>query len=185
MNPVLLFLLLPLEFMQPIDNPQYFVLYQNLQPTAHVALLPEDAAAAPADAGVFRIKVQPFDAGSEQADPAVERSASEAGATGSEGNEHAGFDFLRSDNELIIEQSRRRSSVYTVHSAGTVPAILDLTEIASQIPHTIAATFGMAGETLLVSEQSGVYLDFFSGMVIIRQPSDGLMLVWTQHNTQE
>ncbi|MFW5801364.1 MAG: hypothetical protein ACOCVC_04995 [Spirochaeta sp.] len=154
-HPLLLILLLPLELLRPLQGAQEIHLYQDMLPAARIEILAEQDDAATADPGIFRLKIHSLD------DQPLPES-------------------LQSGQELLVERSRRRGSVYSVHSMNEPPVLIDMTAEARRIPHDFTSRIGRPGESInLQIGESGqdIYIDFFTGMTLIRFPAEGIMLL--------
>ncbi|AFG38455.1 hypothetical protein [Spirochaeta africana] len=119
---LLLILLLPLELLRPVQEPQTLVLYQDHVPQARIEIRVEQPDAAEADPGVFRLLLHPVDG--------------------------AAAELLEGTREILVERSRRRGSIYTVYAGNDPPELVDMSAVAAQIPHDILRRIGRPGESI-------------------------------------
>ncbi|GAB6090693.1 hypothetical protein [Spirochaeta dissipatitropha] len=162
MTQLLVILLLPFELLQPLAGPQEMMLYVDQNPVAHIQLLPENDDAAVADAGVFRLRLEWI------SEPVADLAS-----------------WFGEGGELMVERSRRRGAVYTLHPSGSAPELLDLTSFSRQIPADFNTRVGTRGESLVISaaasaeghEDIEMHADFLPGSVLLRFPGTGFMLV--------
>lgn len=162
MTQLLVILLLPFELLQPLAGPQEMLLYVDQNAAAHVYLLPEQDDAAAADSGVFRIRLGWI------SEPIADL-----------------LPWFGENGELVVERSRRRGAVYTLHPEGSAPQLLDLGTFSGQVPADFNMRVGTRGDSLMISapasaegqEEIEMHADFLPGSVLLRFPGTGFMLV--------